>query len=407
FFQAQICFEFWTARLFLHFLIEFKQPKNNRAILNLKTLKITTINPANQLLKFLYIKDYAKYINSDLYKLQKHLRDIENFDGFFEKIVTLDQLNQDTLRIELLGSSNLSPRVNKKLTSQLLAMLKEFREIQNLGLKENINLPSALKVQMKYDFLNYAVSEYGYKNEKLEEISNRRKFSILSIFIKDNKNLLSAEAINEIYNEFVNDKELGRFNGPLEETAFGEFIKENVESLKFENSKLYLYQNHIKNINLDDVYRALEGFSKYKQLSGEFKNDLAKKLGPETDEFSNKILNIAGYEYNPEKISLSARGIYSEVKAQHETSKNRPFDIGKNPFDVEFFKPTLEFFVNLKNLVVEISSVQESAYKTKIRLSNQKSCPQILDTSSSIESIFMKLRENKIFIDFLAELKLD
>ena len=352
--------------------------------------------------------EYAKYINSDLYKLQERLRSFEGFNEFFKKIVLLDKFDRDILIKEFLAETKLNQRASKALAKELFPVLKDYREVQHLGLKENLELDSALKVQMKYDFLTYAVTEYGYENKKLEEISEQRKFSILSIFGVENKNLLSAEKINEIFDDFIKDQELGRYQGPAEGATFDDFVKSNEGSLKFKVPQLYLYHNHIKSINFDDTYRLLAGLSQFRERSEKFRDNLIEKIGPESSEASNQILQLV-YKYNPEKISLSARGIYSELEKQNEILKGRQapgfgdnFDSKKVFFDVELFKPTLDFFINLKNLATDIQAVSEPTYKAKINLTNTNSCKKLLETTNSIEPIFVKLKEKKIFIDFLS-----
>ena len=362
--------------------------------------------------------EFAKYRVSRLFQFKEKIR-ILDLATFADKVIKPDNFDLSILRKELFGDLNLGPRVDRALEAHMLPLLKGYKSLQDPKPKQKKEFKTALKVQMKYDFLKFAVTEYGYENAQLKAISDQRQYSIFDIFKKENKSLLTSENIEAIYEDFINDQELGRFKSPSGDNAFRDFMKVNGGSLRFQNPQLYRYQGHIRyNVDFDALYEEVLALNKTKDFAERKAHELIGKIGPESCEASCQLLKTAGFDYDGETV---ARNIYADLKKQANAQKvsnpnaDRAFTIRHDSFDVELFGDSRATLGDTNDLLKTSPFVPKDLPdgavnrpgvpdRIKIRLTDTPSCQDFNygQTILYLESLFLKMRQNAMFIEFMS-----
>lgn len=372
--------------------------------------------------KLISDQEYARLRSTKIYKLQDRFAKFD-FAEFADSFPLDADFDQDIFKAKLFEGTNFGRGADRVLSEHIFPLINGYRGLQDLDLDQKLEFKESLKVQMKYDFLRFAVTEYGYENPKLKEISDQRKFSILAIFSKENKNLLTKENIDAIYDDFINDKELGRFKSPTGDAEFHDWVKANGGNLKFQNPQLYRYQSHLKkNLDFENLLIDIEALHASKEFSDRFTEDLVRKIGPKTCETACQLLEIAGYDYDADKISTinRERSLFSDLQKQSKAGRGQQTEYAKkhSSFDIDLL-PSRTILSDSQELFSSSSFGSDRSDlpkrpitrrkpppvpgRIKIRLSDTDNCKNFayVETILHLESIFLKLRENALYIDFL------
>ncbi|MFK7827029.1 MAG: hypothetical protein AB8G05_22995 [Oligoflexales bacterium] len=367
----------------------------------------------------------GKYRKTTLYKFRERFGRLDFLEDFAEKISTQSEieLDIDKFRKDLLGNNlRLGKAADYIVDKHMFPLMNGYRGIQDLSDDAKYKFEEKIKIQMKYDFLKLAVTEFGYRNESLERVSRERKYKVFDIFRKENKHDLISEEIESIYNEFINDDRLERFKIPEGKFSQG-YIEANRAEMEFKNVDLYRFQERIKNIDFGEFYNVIKDLVEAKNSSDEKTKEVIEKITPETCEASCQLLKHAGYDVDVDEIkAINRRNVYTSVEVQEGKVDRRKIFSPSSSLDsveVSIGSDSLEAFKNAKNLYKNTVAPQKiptidrppvpqrlifgGRRGSGLSLADMNSC-EAFDYGRAIldlNSIFLQLRENSIFIDFL------
>ena len=353
-------------------------------------------------------KDYAKYVKSDMYKYRKRFRSFD-FVDFADEITAEDKLDKSVVMKEFLKDLGISKsaksRVEQFTSDLVIPLLEEYKQVQDLGWEEKLNFKQNLKLQIKYDFIRIAVTEYGYESEKLKEISKQAEFSLSDIFDPKKKYHFKPEDIDEIYAGFLNEHRLERFETPKK---YREFVKNNRSGMSLDNPLLHRYQDHIRGIDFEGIFQEIEHLNRTKGATDLASKELINKISPETCKTSCKLLELAGYEEQLETINKDK--IFSHLQEKN----GKVVGNGQNSMkslEITLFGDTRQAIKDSKSLSSSLIPPQKSLPRPparkripfKLGLLETEFCENFdyIQALLDIESKWLKLRENRILIDLL------
>ena len=363
--------------------------------------------------------EYGKLRQSPLYKFRERFASFP-YEDFVREIATGPELDLMKFRRKLFGDLEFNRRVAHIVEEHTFPLMRGYKGIQDLSLDDKMKFKDSIKVQMKYDFLKFAVTEFGYKNETLERISEERKYKVFDIFRKENKHELVAEEIESIYNEFINDDRLERFEIPEGRYA-REYIKANRAEMEFTNPDLYRYQDEIKGIDFDDFYEYVEDLVVSKDLSDTKTKEVVKKVSLATCEDSVcDFLRFGGYNVDEGYVesikAIDRRKVFSSLEDQDgKPDKAKPFSSASDSlesFEISVGSDTEKAIETTKGIFRNYFTPQipkvnrdipDRLKKVSFPLSDAKSCMHFDygRTILELQTLFLQLKENSIFIDFL------
>lgn len=389
-------------------LIDFTEEEVNKVFKDISDLKED---------KLMSDAELGRHRQTSLYKFRERFSKFK-YEEFVQNIAsqTEPELNIDKFRKDLLGDDLSLKKAGRYIVDEyMFPLINGYRGIQDLSIDAKLKFQKAIKIQMKYDLLKLAVTEFGYSNKGLEKISTERKYKVFDIFRKENKHELVPDVIESMYNEFINDDHLERFEIP--EGKLGrEYIEANRAEMAFKNPDLYRYQDYIKKIEFDKFYENINELVELKDSADVKANQIMKKVSPATCETSCQILKLGGYDVDLDELNaLTRRKVFTALEVQEgKFSASRILQHATSSISVEVGSDSLDTYSAAKKLYKDtvapkkIPTIERPSIPKRIKfgrygLADAASCENFDygEVILELNSIFLQLRENSIYIDFL------
>ena len=228
----------------------------------------------------------------DLYNYRRKIGNL-NFAEFIDDIGKQGELDHAKFKELLLGKEiQLNYFAKKAIDKNIYPLLNNYLHRKSLDIK-NTEPRRILQAKMKLDFLEFAVSEHGYRNEKLKKLDTS---GFAGIFNIKNLHLGTPEYIDEIMKEFLHDDDLSRFSHP----GGDEQLKGMVAYVDYKNPQLHHYRDFLGKIDFEEMTKELESLHEASKAVNEYTRRILNDITPETCDKSSQILQLAGL--NPDEI---------------------------------------------------------------------------------------------------------